>query len=145
MEILRHAHSGLRWLVLISIIIAIINAIGKTGGQKAFTDKDKKTGLFALIFTHLQLLLGLLLYFTSPKVVFSSEAMKSDVLRFFLVEHSLLMLIAVALITIGYSRSKRALEPGKKFKSILIFYVLGLLLMLIGIPWPFMDYGTSWF
>lgn len=145
MEILRHAHSGLRWLVLISLIIAIVNAVGKTSGQVAFTDKDKKINLFALIFTHIQLLIGLVLYFISPKVIFSSEAMKSDVLRFFLVEHSLLMIIAVILITIGYSRSKKALDAGKKFKSVLIFYLLGLILMLIGIPWPFMDYGTSWF
>lgn len=145
MEILRHAHSGLRWLVLISLIIAIVNAVGKTSGQVAFTDKDKKINLFALIFTHIQLLIGLVLYFISPKVIFSSEAMKSDVLRFFLVEHSLLMVIAVILITIGYSRSKKALDAGKKFKSVLIFYLLGLILMLIGIPWPFMDYGTSWF
>lgn len=145
MEILRHAHSGLRWLVLISLIIAIVNAVGKTSGKVAFTDKDKKINLFTLIFTHVQLLIGLVLYFISPKVIFSSEAMKSDALRFFLVEHSLLMIIAVILITIGYSRSKKALDAGKKFKSVLIFYLLGLILMLIGIPWPFMDYGTAWF
>lgn len=145
MEALRHAHSGLRWLVLIALIIAIVNAIGKTSGKVSFTDKDKKIGLFALIFTHIQLLIGLVLYFTSPKVVFSGEAMKSDVLRFFLVEHSLLMLVAVVLITIGYSRSKKAVEAGKKFKSVLIFYLIGLILMLAGIPWPFMDYGASWF
>lgn len=145
MEILRHAHSGLRWFVLIALILAIVNAVGKTNGTKAFTDKDKKYGLFALIFTHLQFVIGLVLYFTSPKVVFAASSMKSDVLRFFLVEHILLMLIAVVLITIGYSRSKRALTDAKKFKSILIFYLIGLILILAGIPWPFQNYGTSWF
>lgn len=145
MEILRHAHSGLRWFVLIALILAIINAIGKTNGLKPFTDKDKKLGLFALIFTHLQFVIGLLLYFMSPKVVFAAASMKSDVLRFFLVEHALLMLIAVVLITIGYSRAKRAATDAKKFKSILIFYLIGLILILVGIPWPFIDYGAAWF
>lgn len=145
MEILRHAHSGLRWFVLIALILAIVNAVGKTNGSKPFTDKDKKYGLFGLIFTHLQFLIGLVLYFTSPKVVFAASAMKSDVLRFFLVEHIAIMLVAVVLITIGYSKSKRAETDGKKFKSILIFYLIGLILILAGIPWPFMDYGASWF
>lgn len=131
--------------MLIALILAIVNAVGKTNGTKAFTDKDKKYGLFALIFTHLQFVIGLVLYFTSPKVVFAASSMKSDVLRFFLVEHILLMLIAVVLITIGYSRSKRALTDAKKFKSILIFYLIGLILILAGIPWPFQNYGTSWF
>ena len=125
--------------------MAIINAIGKTNGQTAFTNKDKKAGLFALIFTHIQFLLGLVLYFISPKVVFDGSSMKSDVMRFFLVEHISLMVLAVILITIGYSRAKRATDDGKKFKSILIFYLIGLALILFAIPWPFQNYGASWF
>ena len=145
MEILRHAHSGLRWFVLIAIIIAIVNALGKSGGTKPFTDKDRKAALFALIFTHVQFVIGLILYFISPKVVFSGEAMKSDVLRFFLVEHIVLMLIAVILITVGYSRSKKAVTDRSRFRWILIPYLIALILILAGIPWPFQDYGTSWF
>ena len=71
--------------------------------------------------------------------------MSNDVLRFFLVEHIFIMVLAVLLITIGYSRAKRAIDEGKKFRNILVFYLLGLLLILAGIPWPFQDYGTSWF
>lgn len=144
MEILRHAHSGLRWLVLISLVLAIVNAITKSSGSKPFTNKDKKIALFALIFTHLQLVLGLILYFISPKVVFESGAMKDDVLRFFLVEHISLMIVAIALITIGYSKSKRALSDRKRFRHILIFYAIGLILILAGIPWPFQNYGAGW-
>lgn len=115
------------------------------GGSKAFTAKDKKLGLFALIFTHSQFLIGLILYFISPKVVFSGAAMKDSALRFFLVEHILLMLVAVALITIGYSKSKKAELDSKKFKLTFWFFIIALVLILAGIPWPFQNYGTGWF
>lgn len=144
MEILQHAHSGLRWLVLISLMLAIINAIIKTRGSKTFTASDKKLSLFALIFTHLQLVLGLVLYSISPKVVFAASSMSDRVLRFFLVEHISLMLVAIILITIGYSKSKRALSDSKRFRYILIFYAIGLILILAGIPWPFQNYGAGW-
>ncbi|UII21145.1 cytochrome B [Fulvivirga ligni] len=145
MEILRHAHSGLRWLVLIFVLAAIINSLGKTKGSTPFTGKDKSLALIGLIVTHLQLVIGLILYFISPKVMFSGTAMKDPALRFFLVEHSVMMLIAITLITIGYSRAKRLADDGKKFKTILTFYALGLLLILIAIPWPFRNLGGSWF
>lgn len=145
MEILRHAHSGLRWLVLIFLVLAIINAVGKMNRTKAFTQKDKKLGLFALIFTHVQFLIGLGLYFISPKVVFSGAAMSDSLLRFFLVEHISLMTLAVVLITIGYSKSKRASLDAKKFKLIFWFFFIGLILILAGIPWPFQNYGARWF
>ncbi|MTI22587.1 cytochrome B [Fulvivirga sp. RKSG066] len=142
-DILRHAHSGLRWLVLIALVIAIFNAFSKKG--KPFTSGDKKLSLFALIFTHLQFVIGLILYFVSPKVVFAGTSMKSEVLRFYLVEHSLIMILAIVLITIGYSKAKRATIDAKKFKTIGIFYLIGLLLILAGIPWPFRDLGAGWF
>ena len=144
-SILTHAHSGLRWIVLLTLVIAIANAIGKTNGNRPYLRKDINLSLMALIFTHIQFLLGLVLYFISPKVVFSVDSMSNDVLRFFLVEHIFIMVLAVLLITIGYSRAKRAIDEGKKFRNILVFYLLGLLLILAGIPWPFQDYGTSWF
>lgn len=144
MDFLRHAHSGLRWLVLIGLILAIVNAIGKTNGARPFTAKDKRISLIALILTHIQLVIGFVLYFISPKVVFAASSMGDRVLRFFLVEHISLMLIGITLITIGFSKSKRALTDSKKFKSILIFYLIGLILLLAGIPWPFQNYGAGW-
>ena len=144
-EILKLSHSGLRWLVLIALIFAIVNSFGKTRGGITFSRTDKRRSLIALIFTHIQFLLGLVLYALSPKVVFDASAMKSDVLRFFLVEHLAIMLVAVILITIGYSRAKRTSLDGKKFKSILIFYTIGLILILLGIPWPFRELGAGWF
>jgi len=144
-SLLTHTHSGLRWIVLLTLLIAIGNAIGKTNGNRPFLNKDKRLAMMALVFTHIQFIIGLILYFISPKVVFSVESMSNSVLRFFLVEHIFIMLLAVILITVGYSRAKRAIDEGKKFRNILVFYLIGLLLILAGIPWPFQDYGTGWF
>jgi hypothetical protein len=144
-SLLTHTHSGIRWIVLFTLLIAIGNAIGKTSGNRPFLLKDMRLSAMALVFTHIQVLLGLILYFMSPKVVFSVKSMSDEVLRFFLVEHIFLMLLAVILITVGYTRAKKAIDEGKKFRNILVFYLLGLILILIGIPWPFQDYGTGWF
>lgn len=140
-----HAHSGLRWVVLLLLILAIFNAFSKKGKGVEWTDKDKKITLFAMIFTHVQLLIGLVLYFMSPLVQFSEGFMKNPVYRFYSVEHITTMLIAIALITIGYSKSKRATESVKKFKTVATFYLIGLILILAGIPWPFRDLGAGWF
>jgi hypothetical protein len=143
--LLVHAHSGFRWVVLILLVLAVVNAFRKWRGKNAFTDSDRKLNLFALISAHLQLVFGFLLYFISPKVIFSAAAMKDAVLRFFLVEHSFMMVIAIALITIGYSRAKRTDVDELKFRRTFILYAFGLLVILGGIPWPFLEYGAKWF
>ena len=144
-QLLLHAHSGLRWFVLLTLVVAIFNSIGKTNGRKPFQNRDVRLALMALIFVHLQLLLGLILYFISPKVVFSAESMGNDMARFYLVEHLVTMLLAVILITVGYSRAKRVIDEGKKYRNILVFYFIGLLLIIAGITWPFRIFGAGWF
>ena len=131
-----HSHSGLRWAVLLLLLAAIFNAGTKMGGKASYTDKDKKLGLFALIFSHLQLVIGIALYFISPKV---------QTFRFFRMEHLAMMIIAIALVTIGYSRAKRKADGAGKFKTTFWFYLIALLAILAGIPWPFMGYGSAWF
>ena len=143
MNALIHFHSGWRWVVLLALIVAVINAFKNK--NKPFEPGGKKAALYALVASHIQLLIGFVLFFTSPKVVFSGSAMRDEVLRFFLVEHNTLMIIAVLLITIGYSRSKKAHEDFKKFKAIRIFYLIGLILILVGIPWPWQNYAAGWF
>jgi len=140
-----HAHSGLRWVVLFLLIYAIFNAFSKKSNGSEWTNKDKKVTLFAMIFTHVQLLIGIVLYFQSQYVQFSDGFMKNPVYRFYTVEHVFTMLVAIALITIGYSKSKRATESAKKFKSVATFYLIGLLLILAGIPWPFRIETAGWF
>ncbi|WP_080239309.1 cytochrome B [Spirosoma rigui] len=138
-----HAHSGLRWIALVLLVAAVVVAIGKWQGRSGYTDGNRKLYLFTLIAVHTQLLIGLVLYFISPKVDFSQ--MSDKLYRFYTVEHTTGMLIAIILITIGYSRSKRASEAVTKQRLIGIFYGIGLLLILASIPWPFRIPGAGWF
>lgn len=141
-----HVHSGLRWLVLFFIVAAIINAvvkINKKSSQESF--KDCVFNRLALIFMHLQVVLGFVLYFISPKVIFSAASMKNSMLRFFLLEHVILMFIAAVLITVGYIKAENASEEVKGFKRVIIYYSIALLLILLSIPWPFRGMGSGWF
>ncbi|QIP13282.1 cytochrome B [Spirosoma aureum] len=138
-----HMHSGLRWIALVLLIAAVFTALSRWQGRNGYTDGNRKLYLFTLISIHLQLVIGLILYFISPKVNFG---MISDKLyRFYTVEHLTGMLVAIVLITIGYSRSKRASDPTTKQRLIAIFYGLGLLLILAMIPWPFRNLGAGLF
>lgn len=139
-----HAHSGLRWIVLILLVLAVIKALSGWSGKKEYSKGDKMMSLFAMIFTHIQLLIGLWLYFISPKVMFVEGMMKDSVTRFYSVEHITLMLAAIILITVGYSTAKRSRDAIQKHKNTAIYYGIGLLLILAGIPWPFRDLGAGW-
>jgi len=138
-----HAHSGLRWLALLLLLVSVGVAISKWQGRSGYTDGNRKLYLFTLISVHLQLVIGLLLYFISPKVDFSM--MSEKLYRFYSVEHITGMLIAIVLVTIGYSRSKRATDNVTKQRLIGIFYGLGLLLIIAFIPWPFRNLGAGLF
>ena len=99
-----------------------------------------------MIAFHIQFLAGLVLYFVSPKVAFISETMSNKLLRFFTVEHSLMMTIAMILITIGHSKSKKATLDTQKFKSIAVYYTIAFIIIMIAIPWPFRTaLGGGWF
>ncbi|MBK0369583.1 hypothetical protein [Flavobacterium agrisoli] len=128
-------HSGWAYLVLLLLIIAIINAIMGLSSKKQFTDKDRKIGLFALIATHLQLVIGFVVYFVSPFGKAALGQMSDAALRLTSLEHPLINIIAIALITIGWSKHKKTSDSTAKFKSFAIFYGLGLLLILSRIPW----------
>jgi hypothetical protein len=138
-----HAHSGLRWLVLAFLLLAIATGWSRWSKQTAYP--DGKMPLLGLIFTHIQLLLGLALYFISPKVQFASGVMKDATYRFYTVEHTSLMLIAIILITVGYSKAKRQAPEPLGHRTIVRYYAIGLALILLSIPWPFRDLGAGWF
>ena len=133
-------HSYWAYFVLLVLIIASINAIMKSLRGKEYEAKDFRISLFTLIISHIQLLIGLLLYFVSPRLELFSELgmggiMKDAVHRLYLVEHPLINIIAVALITIGYSKHKKKLTSKYKLKTIAIFYTIALVLFLSRIPW----------
>ena len=139
---LRHAHSGLRWVVLALLIAAIVVAYQKM--SKKDTSVSKQPFLFNLIGVHVQLILGLILYGISPKVSFTEGFMKVAELRFFAVEHIVMMILVTIIITIGYSKGKRQEAP-KRYKTLFIFNLIGLIIILAAIPWPFRGLGAGWF
>lgn len=128
-------HSGWAYLALLLIIIAVVNSLIGIFSNKAFTATDRKIALFALIGTHIQLIVGLILYFVSPLGWASFGQMSDKMLRLTSLEHPLTNIIAIVLITIGWSKHKKAIENKLKFKAVAIFYGLGLLLILSKIPW----------
>lgn len=139
-SVVKTLHSYWAYLVLLILIIATINAIVKTVSDKEYEATDFRKSLFALIVSHIQLLIGLVLYFVSPRLQLFSELgmgeiMKDSINRLYLVEHPLVNIIAVALITIGYSKHKKKLTSNAKLKTIAIFYTLALVLFLSRIPW----------
>lgn len=139
-----HAHSGLRWILLFALVYAIFNAFSKKKNG-SFEPKDKMISLFAFILSHVQLLLGIVLYVMQERWTGFSQ-MKIAYARFFAVEHTLGMLIAIVLITIGYSQSKKATTDSKKFGKIGVFYLIALLIIIVSIPWPFRAaLGGAWF
>lgn len=148
-EILKHTHSGLRWIALVLLLVTIIKAFSGMSGNKPFSSGDKKLALFTLITMHLQLIIGLWLYamFVTAEGFNFGDSMKDPLARFFSVEHISMMVLAIILITVGYSKAKRVSSDKLKFKNIAIFFTIGLVLILAAIPWPFMEKFSSfkWF
>ncbi|UPT72130.1 MAG: hypothetical protein M0D53_07675 [Flavobacterium sp. JAD_PAG50586_2] len=128
-------HSGWAYLALLLLFVAVINAVIGMSSKKEFTPRDRKIALFGLIATHLQLVVGLILYFVSPLGKAAFGNMSDAATRLTSLEHPLVNLIAIVLITIGWSKHKKAATSEAKFKSIAIFYGLGLVLILSRIPW----------
>ena len=142
-NILIKSHSGLRWVVLGLLVAAIVNATRKKNSG-IYTDGDRKLNLFAMVFLHIQLLIGLVLYFTSPKVNFE-YLFDSSLNRFYGLEHVFGMLLAIILATVGHSKAKRADQAGRKHRTIFIAYFFALILIIASIPWPFRNLGGGWF
>lgn len=142
-------HNLLRWLVLIFGVWTVINAISGLSGKKEYKAADDKSNFFFMLSVDIQLLIGLVLYFSNgwfDRLKNLGDNMKDAMLRFFTMEHALLMLIAWILIHAGRISVKKATTSHAKFKKSLIYFGISLLLILIAIPWPFREeLGRMWF
>lgn len=128
-------HSTLAYAVLAVVLIAVLNAFLGLSAKRNFTKNDRSLSLVALILSHIQLLVGLVLWATSPLGKDAMSQMSNAAMRLTAVEHPLVNIIAIVLITIGWSKHKKEESSNGKFKKIGIFYALGLLLILSRIPW----------
>ncbi|WP_232324645.1 cytochrome B [Pedobacter cryoconitis] len=125
-EILKSAHSGWRYLVIILLLVAFINALMGYVGKKPYTEGNRKLNVFALISAHIQFVLGLVIYFMHDWYKGDSSV---AIQRYWKMEHVSMMLIAIILITVGNARSKKGVTASAKHKTIFIFFGLALLLI----------------
>lgn len=133
-------HSGWAYIALLVLIVAVINAAMGFFSDKEFKEKDLRIPLFTLIVFHLQLIIGLIGYYTSNyydtmRTVGMGEVMKQPELRLMLVEHPIMMILAIILITMGFSKHKKQQTDKGRYKTILLYYGIALLLVLSRIPW----------
>jgi len=132
-------------LVVLVVTLATINALIGFFTKREYVPKDFRISLFGLIVTHLQLLIGIIIFFVSPSVMWFTEGvsvkdiMGDPLLRLYNVEHPMMMILMVVFITIGYSKHKKKLTSTPKLKMLAIFYTIAWLLMLSRIPW------ANWF
>lgn len=146
-----HLHSVLRWIILLLLLVALFKSFSDR--NKAFTAGHKKVGLFLMISADMMLILGLYQWFAGDLGLKSIQAngmsvvMKNPMLRFYAIEHLVLMLLAISSIHIAYAYSKKNISDSLKHKRALLFYGLALLMILIAVPWPFRvaGAGRAWF
>lgn len=144
-----HAHSGLRWIVLLTLLYALFQAWKGWKNKAAFAGAYKSAGTFFIASLHVQFILGLIIYFQSPWFNLLKQnggaVMGDKLTRFYAVEHISIMLLAVILATVGSARSKRAATDEAKHRTRFTFFLITLVLILAGIPWPFRFANAGWF
>jgi hypothetical protein len=136
---LLHLHNATRWLVLIAGVIAIGIAVVGLVQRRPWTRTTKFGSLAYVISMDVQLVIGLLLYVVSPLVqrgfADPAAAMRDSGVRFFFVEHLLLMVLAVAAAHVGSVAARRAPDDATRYRRTLLWFGLSLLLVLIAILW----------
>jgi hypothetical protein len=143
MEIINHLHSILRWAILVFLILTIVKARSSKIKQISFAEGVKKTALISMMLLHTQLVIGIIQYVVGArglnaiKTLGMKEVMGDSVNRFYAMEHLVGMLIAIIIITVGYSTAKRMTDAAKSNGRIFITYLIGLILIIASIPWPF--------
>lgn len=149
MQTLLVLHNLVRWLILLFGLFTLISALSGLASKRAYTSGDSQSNFFFMLGMDIQLLLGLVLYFSGvwfDRLKHIGESMKDPTLRFFTLEHGLLMIIAWVLVHAGRISVKKASTSPSKFKKTLIFFGIALLLILIAIPWPFREaVSRPWF
>ena len=141
--ILTVIHSLLRWAVLLLLLATIIKSLHGLISKRSFSDSDNRISLFMMISAHTQLLVGIILYFVSPFVKMGDTSDKE--IRFFTMEHSTMMIVAIVFMTLARILSKKAATDTAKFRRLFIFSLIALLIIIMAIPWPFSPISRPWF
>ncbi len=140
-----HIHNLLRWIILILLVVSIYKAYTGWKSGTEFKASDKKTWLFTMIAAHITLLLGLYQVAFGRYGIFSTTLpegtsfMKDKFYRFYWLEHPLLMIIAITLITVGHATAKKNIPAEQKYKKAFVVFLIALIAILAAIPWPFRE------
>ncbi len=140
---LLHLHNIMRWVILILLLVAIFNAVTGMINKRQYSSFDKQNALFLMIAAHITLLIGIYQWVAGPWGLQSFQnmgvagVMKDSYVRFFAVEHSISMLLAIVLITIGRGAGKKNISPERKHKKSFWMFLIALILILSAVPWPF--------
>ncbi|WP_432714497.1 cytochrome B [Pedobacter sp.] len=126
-EILKSAHSGWRYIVMLLLLAAIVTAVSGWLGKKPYTEGNRKLNVFTLISAHIQFLMGLILYFMNSWYKADSSIALG---RYWKMEHISMMIFAVILITVGNARSKRFDSAQQKHKTIAIYFTLAAVIVI---------------
>ena len=124
-----HSHSIIRYFILILLVIVVVKSVLGWLSNKPYTNFDNKLSLYLVIFTHLQLVAGLVLYFISPSVQFNDQTMSNDQIRMWTVEHVTMMLVAIVLITVARSTSKRMSTDVGRHRRMAVFNIIALVII----------------
>lgn len=136
-----HLHNLLRWLVLLFAVWTIFQSVTGLSGKKTFTSADKRPAMLLMITADVQFLLGLVLYFMRGwwNVLMTGGFMEIAAQRFWTIEHMIGMIFGIILIHIGYSATKKNITDKGKFKRLFWFTLIGLIVIIATIPWPFRE------
>lgn len=126
-------HSVIRYFVLFFLILFVVRTYQGWRNKSSYSSLDEKLGFWMFMLTHTQLILGIVLYFISPAVVFSGDSMKDATARYWLVEHGSMMLISIVLITLGRITTKKIADSAMKYKKLFVYNGIALLLILVSI------------
>lgn len=148
-QILLTVHSGLRWAVLVMLVVVLVSAVRGWRSGVEMSKRDRGLRAAAVGLADLQLILGLTLYVTGPWIDSIQQdmghVMRTTALRFFVVEHSTGMLVALAILHVTSVLTKKATDPKTAWRRLAIGFGVGLAIILISIPWPFLPYGRPLF
>lgn len=130
-SLLLATHSIVRYFLLILLVIVIVRSLQRWLNKSPYDKMDDKMSLILFIFTHTQLLLGIILFFVSPIVIFSGASMKDSIARYWLVEHNTGMIIAIVLITIARITMKKMTDAVAKHKRMFVFNAIALVIIVL--------------
>lgn len=144
------SHSGMRYIIILLMIMAIVYAYQTSKGKRPFEGGTKKMGMFTMIFIDIQLLMGLVMYFfflagqTNFKIGKLKDQLEVSMFRSIAVDHFIGMLIAIVLVHIGYAKAKKAMNDVDAGRKQFLFYLIAFIIIMLVIPWPFMHPERGW-